>query len=494
MTAKKVAVIGGGLAGLSGAIHLQKNGFDVDIYEQNDQLGGKTGEYRWNGFRWDTGPSLITLPFVIEELFETAGEKREKALPWIAVDPLCRYFWTEGARLDAAANFSRLQNEIESFSPGQGDATNRFLAYSKRIWDITADLFLTAPIHELKTWLNLKTLRRLFLLHQIDPLHTVDQGVRRFFKDPRLIQLFDRYATYNGSDPFQAPATLNIIPYVECVLGGYYLHGGIYRLVEELQRLADNLGVRIHTRHKVDKIHHQNGVVTGIQVDDHRLPVDAVLCNADVVQSFRSLIDGFPAEQKKLERLEPSLSGIVFLWAVNRKHEGLAHHNIFFSNDYRREFVQIFAENRVPDDPTVYVAITSKTDPMDAPPGQENWFVLVNAPYLQNQEPQKETLTTVRQNVLNRLLQNGFDARKQIVHEHVISPQDFFLRYGSNRGSIYGISSNSRKTAFQRPANRSRRIRGLYFAGGSVHPGGGIPLVLLSGKLAAGLIVRYQGD
>ncbi len=495
MSDKKVIVIGAGLAGLSGAIYLRKRGFQVEVFEQNEQLGGKAGEIRANGFRFDTGPSLVTMPFVLEDLFREVGADRSALLPWLEIDPICRYFWPDGSQLDAVGDVERMQNLIEAFAPGEGAAFRRFLAYCKRIYDATADIFLTAPIHETTVWLRLQTLKKIFSLPRIDPFHTVDQSVRRFFRDPRLVQLFDRYATYNGSNPFQAPATLNIIAYVEFVLGAVYPHGGIYRLVSRLQQIAQELGVIIHAGQRVEKIlYDDRHRVTGVQVGGDGHAADAVLCNADVVQTYANLIEGFPRERRKLERLEPSLSGMVFLWSVKKNHPMLAHHNIFFSADYRREFNQLFVEKTLPSDPTVYIAITSKTDPADAPPGEENWFVLINAPYLDNTRPADSgAAAALRKAVFARLAQAGIDIAPYISHEQVIGPDDFYRLYGSNRGSIYGISSNSRQTAFRRPANRNKRLSGLYFAGGSAHPGGGIPLVVLSAKMAADLIARHTG-
>jgi phytoene desaturase len=380
------------------------------------------------------------------------------------------------------------------FSEKEVDAFKRFMQYSERIYALTSRIFLYTPIHELSRVLTLQNLATLVRIFQIDPFRTVHQGVSRFFSDSRLVQLFDRYATYNGSDPYQAPATLNIIPHVEFGIGGYYIRGGMYRLVETLTHLADEMGVRIHTRQRVQKILHTGTSVTGLCVDNQTLATDAVLCNSDVVTTFSSLIEGFPQVQRSLNTFEPSLSGLVFLWGINQTTPQWAHHNILFSSDYRREFKQIFTDRSMPDDPTIYISITSKTDPDHAPDGKENWFVLVNTPYLSENQDWDAWIQKTRERVLLKIKSVlGTSIADKIEVEETITPRDFLLKYGSNKGSIYGISSNSRTTAFRRPANRNRHLRGLYFAGGSAHPGGGIPLVLLSGKMAAELINQYQG-
>ena len=488
---KQAAVIGGGLAGLSGAIHLARRGYSVDLFEKTDQLGGKMNGIRTDGFRFDTGPSLLTMPFVLDELFADAGCRREDYLTLLPIEPMCRYFFSDRSQLDASANAARMEKAIAGLAPQDSGQFHRFMAYSRRIYDVTAQVFLYTPVHEYKKLLQPRHLPTLLALPSIDAWRTVHKGIKRFFRDQRVVQLFDRYATYNGSNPYQAPATLNIIPYVEYGFGGFYIKGGMYQLVKALTQVAEALGVRIHTQQPVEEIFVRQGRVAGLRVNGAFVAVERVLCNMDVVTAFAELLPGFGVERKRLSKLEPSLSGMIFLWGVNKSHPQLAHHNIFFSADYHREFEQIFRDLQPPDDPTVYVAITSRVDAEDAPTAAENWFVLVNMPYLSDRV-KPPAVEPVRRAVLQKLHAHGLKIEPNITVEKVIRPQDFRDRYASNSGSIYGLSSNSRSMAFRRPANRSRALRGLYFAGGSSHPGGGIPLVLLSGKMAADLIAEQE--
>ncbi len=490
MENKTVAVIGGGLGSLSGAIRLARLGFSVQLFEKNPQLGGKVNEVVLADYRFDTGASLLTMPSVIDELFNFAGFKRSDYLDFVPIDPICRYFFPDGAVMDASADKTKMKAAIAQLSPSDVKAYERFLKYAERIHNLTAEIFMFTPIHEFRKLMRHRHFRTLFRLHQIDPFRTVHQSVSRFFSDSRLIQLFDRYATYNGSDPFQAPATLNIIPYIEYGLGGYYIKGGIYRLIDALKAVACELGVQIHTSAKVEKICHDDKRVSGVRVNGEKVGAKYVLCGADAVVAHDELIDGHQTREKRLNRLEPSLSGMVFLWGVRAKQPALAHHNIIFSNDYNAEFKQIFKHRKVPDEPTIYIAITSKTDTVDAPVDGENWFVLLNMPYLVPGQMWEQEKTRMRQVVLDRLKQLGFDIADQIEVEQIYTPEDFSELYASNQGSIYGVSSNSKATAFKRLPNRSRLLDGLYFAGGSVHPGGGIPLVILSGKIAATLIAE----
>ncbi len=489
---KRVAVVGAGLGALSCASRLARLGFEVIIFEKNPQIGGKLNEMRLGTYRFDTGPSLLTMPFVIDELFEFLGFSRQALLEFTPLEPICRYFYPDGARLDASADIAKMKTEMAKLSAADAASYENFLTYAERIYKLTADIFLFSSIHEFASLLKLRHLRTFFRLHQIDPLRTVHQGVARFFKDARLVQLFDRYATYNGSNPYRAPATLNIIPHVEYGLGSYYIRGGMYRLAEAMLHVADALGVKIETSAKVEKILHDDHRATGILVNGKKIAADYVVCGQDVVVAHNQLIDGFDAHRRKLNRLEPSCSGLVFLWGVAKRHPELAHHNIFFSRDYQNEFAQIFEKRRPPDDPTIYVAITSKSDFAHAPSHGENWFVLLNMPYLTGEVQWNDETAKIREIVIKKLRRMGFDIENHIAEEATITPQDFYQRYLSNRGSIYGISSNSRSTAFKRPANRSRELKGLYFAGGSTHPGGGIPLVLLSGKIAAELIDKAE--
>ncbi len=484
--------MGAGLGALSGALRLARMGCEVTVFEKNPEIGGKLNEKRLGAYRFDTGPSLLTMPFVIDELFEFLGFSRRTLLEFAPLEPICRYFYPDGAKLDASADAAKMKQEMAKLSAEDAATYENFLAYAERIYKLTADIFLFSPIHEFAELLKRRNLKTLFRLQQIDPWRTVHQGVSRFFKDARLVQLFDRYATYNGSNPYRAPATLNIIPHVEYGLGSYYIRGGMYRLAEALLHLAGKLGVKIHTSARVEKILHDGSRVSGLMVGGEKIAAEYVLCGQDVVMAYNQLIDGFAKRRERLNRLEPSCSGMVFLWGVNKKHPELAHHNIFFSHDYRNEFTQIFAAKRPPDDPTIYVAITGKSDPIHAPAYGENWFVLLNMPYLTNAVQWNGETSRVRESVMKKLQRMGFDIENHVEEEAAITPQDFYQRYLSNRGSIYGISSNNRSTAFKRPANRSRDLKGLYFAGGSTHPGGGIPLVLLSGKIAAELIAQAE--
>ncbi len=492
-----VIVIGGCLGGLAGAITLASKGYEVTLLEKNDSIGGKMNYHSMQTqegeFSFGTGPSLLTMPHLLDRLFSIAGVDRRERLEFKLLDPICRYFFSDCSVLDASSHQPTMMHNIAALAnDAEAQAYSDFLAYSETIYRTTADVFLHTPFQEFTKLLHPRYLSALTRLQNIDAWRTVNTAVRSFFQDERLIQLFNRYPTYNGSDPYKAPATLNIIPYVEYGLGGFAVRGGMYRIAEELRTLALDCGVHIEYNAPVDEILHKNNRVTGVRLHNKQITADYVLCNADVVEVYRHLIQGFPQRKEKLEQLEPSVSGMVFLWGVARQFPQLQLHNIFFSQDYRTEFRSIFDEKKVPDDPTVYVSISCKSDPSLAPNGCENWFVLLNMPYLHEQNWDEE-IHRMKQAILRTLAQHGIDVEPHIVCENIITPAALYERYRSNKGSIYGISSNSQFSAFLRPPNRSRDLHGLYFCGGSSHPGGGVPLVLLSGMMAAQLIHEDAG-
>ncbi len=487
---RTVNIVGGGLGGLSTAIQLRNAGLEVNLFEKNSTLGGKMQEVKSQGYRFDTGPSLLTMPFVIEDLFSAVGKKMNDFVQIEPVNPICKYFWEDGKILNTFSEITKMQSEIANFSKLDSQNYPKFLDYSKRIYDLTAEIFLFQPIHEIEKVLKIKNLPTLFQLPQIDPFRTMHESIVKYFENEKIIQIFDRYATYNGSNPFKAPATLNIIPFVEYCLGGFYIRGGMYRLVDSLKEIAVEIGVKINLNSNVEKVNQKQKKVKGVTVNGEFVKSDFVVCNSDVVVSHNELIEGFELKKEKLNKLEPSLSGMVFLWGVKKKTEKLSHHNIIFSNDYKQEFNDIFESKTVSEDPTVYVSVTSKTDSNHAPKDCENLFVLINAPYLTDSQDWKKNINILRKATLQKFKSVGIDVEKNIEFEKTYTPKDLFNLYKSNKGSIYGISSNDRNSAFKRPPNRSRELENLYFVGGSSHPGGGIPLVLLSGKIVSELILE----
>jgi len=489
-----IKIVGAGLGGLSVACLLAIKGHKVTILEKNRRPGGKINEIRADGFRFDTGPSLLTMPFILESLFEYCDVDINDYLDIKPVDPICRYFYPDSTQFDCFQDTSLNVAQIQEFAANDVDAYKKFIAYSGKLYERIKEAFLFNPLYDLSDLgsLNLTDFFR------IDAFDTVAESIDKRFQSEKLRQFFKRFTTYNGSSPFQAPATLNVIPHVELALGGYYIDGGMYALVEALTRLADELGVEISCDTEIREITTHNGSTSGLtDASGNRIQADLVVSNADAYETYLHLVAQSSISNRKQNRisnLEPSCSGFVLLLGTDRTYENLLHHNIFFSEDYEREFKQIFDHKVMPDDPTIYIANSSQTNPAHAPEGCSNLFVLVNAPYLSDQYDWETKQESSKNLIIEKLENNGLnDLGDHIIFSKCITPKDFHQRYRSNRGSIYGTSSNSRFAAFMRPRNKSRSVDGLYLVGGSAHPGGGIPLVTLSAFHAAELIERFEG-
>ncbi len=557
---KSIIVVGAGIGGLSAAIRLAAQGYDVTIFERQAQVGGKLNRIEMDGFSFDTGPSLITMPYVLEDLFLAAQRNIRDYLDLQPLDITCRYFYRDGLILNAWRDREKLAQEFAQINPHDGPALLRFLDAARNIFQAAADPFLYhslgSPLEVLRTFVRyvlwghpnvdgeiieaegpghpqgdappIHDSSRSTVLARLKakgpghpqgdapPIHdcarstvltrlkavlmalspqTLDGSVRGYFEDEHLRQLFDRYATYNGSSPYQVASVYSIIPYVEMADGGWYPRGGIYAVARALERVARELGVRIEAGCDVRRILVEQNEARGVVLEDGRVVrSDIVIANSDVVTTHRELLSPAVRNQRyvhRLEGLEPSCSGFVLLLGLDKEYPQLAHHNIFFSDDYHREFDDLFDRHVPLSNPTIYICDTSRSDPTQAPAGHENLFVLVNAPYLTAKSDWQREAPAYKERILDILASykqvDLSDIREHIVCEAILTPQDFYQKYGANAGSIYGLSSNSRMAPFTRPSNMSK-IRNLYFVGGSTHPGGGVPLVMLSGKIVAELI------
>ncbi len=488
---KEIIIIGAGLGGLSAACRLAKSGFSVTVLEKNETIGGKVNLVEADGYKFDTGASLLTMRHVLEDLFKFVGREIKDYLDIIPLEPICRYFWSDGTIFDASTDLHKTESEIAKLEPNDVENFHKFLTDAKRKYEIAEKTFLSHSLNDLPQLLRPKYLKDLLA---ISSLKTLDKHTKSYFKSPKLQQLFNRFATYNGSSPYQTPATFALIPYIEFGLGAWYVKGGMYEIPKSLEKLAIELGVKIYTESEVEKIEIENETAVGVKVGGESFGCDFVIANSDAIETYRNLIDkserkSFP--DKKLNKIEPSCSGFVLLLGTTKQFPQLAHHNIFFSDDYLAEFDAIFKQKRPPMNPTIYVCASSKSDATQAPKNHENLFILVNAPYTTDKTDWQTEAKSYRDLIIKKLEQSGLkDLENSIEFEQTITPADFEKKYAANRGSIYGVSSNGIFSAFLRPPNKSKDIENLYFVGGATHPGGGIPLVLLSGKMASELILR----
>ncbi len=486
---KPVVIVGAGIGGLSAAIRLAAVGHKVLVLEQNATIGGKMGEVREAGFRWDTGPSVITMRHVLVDLFASAGKRLEDYLTLEPLEPITRYFYPDGTVLDCSRDLPTMLGQIQALDERDVEGYLNYLAYAARLHRITGPVFIYDQPPTLASFSRVAPRDML----RVDPFRTMQSAINGFVQSPHLRQLLGRFATYVGASPYLAPATLNVIAHVELNEGVWYPRGGIYRIARALEKLAVELGVEIRTGCAVHQIVVEGKQVTDVLLTDGtRIATAGVIANVDVATVYEKLLpEEFVAGQlKELTQQESSCSGFILLLGIEGQHPHLAHHNIFFSGDYPREFKQIFEDGLPPDDPTIYVSITSKTDEGDAPQGSENWFVLVNAPPLSSRFAWSAQATAYRDRLLDKLALHGVEVRGSIRTERMFTPVDLERLTGARRGALYGWSSNNRLAAFRRPHNRAAGVRGLYFAGGTTHPGGGVPMVMLSGKVAVELMLK----
>jgi len=486
---QKVIVIGGGIAGLAASIRLSAKGFKVTLLEANQTVGGNLGEISNQGFRWDTGPSILTKPEYIEELFRICDKNPEDYIRFQKVEPLFRYFFTDGTFIDSFSDRKKFEAELKTKSTESFFHVNKLLDDSKEIFRLTNEVFLERSLHEFRNYFDLATIRGILRFNRVRAFSSMHAYNRKAFSDKRLVQLFDRYASYNGSNPFEAPATLNVITHFAVNNGSFLPEGGMISIPKSLHRLAMESGVDIKISCPAKKIVIENNKVSGVETDTGFIPADIVVSNADVHYTYKNLLTDF--RMPRIVESQPrSSSVIVFYWGINKVVPELELHNTFFGEDDKIEYDALFRDHTITDDPTVYLYNSSKMNQSDAPPGMSNWFVMVSAPHNSGQDWNK-IVPGVKRNVLKKISSMlKEDIEPHIISETILTPAMIEKRTNAWLGSIYGNSSNKILSAFLRHPNFSRKIKGLYFCGGSVHPGAGLPLCLLSAKITSELITR----
>ena len=484
---KKCIVIGAGIAGIAAAIRMRNKGYSVAVYEANNFPGGKLSTESSKGYRFDMGPSVFTMPAYVDELFELSGRNPREFFNYIQLNPVYHYFFEDGTVLDAYHDKEQFAMEMAGKTLDKKEDILKFLEKTEVIYNLTADVFLHSSLHKFKNYFTRRVAKGLLNFGKIGAFDTMNGANEKAFKDPRLVQVFNRYATYNGSSPYLSPATLNVIPYVEIVKGAFYPEGGMYSITSSLVRLAKEIGVEFYFSSPVHEILMTNKTATGIKTAHGAVQCDIVISNMDIYNSYQKLMPGLKKPEKILNQPKSS-SGIIFYWGIKKEFHQLGLHNILFSKNYQEEFDTIFSKKTIYTDPTIYLNITSKKTPSDAPAGCENWFSFINVPHNTGQDWDL-LISQARQAVIqkiNRVLKT--DLAPLIETEMVFDPRVIESRTSSAFGAIYGNSSNNKFAAFLRHPNFSKEIKNLYFCGGSVHPGPSIPLCLLSAKITTGLI------
>lgn len=477
----KISIIGAGIAGLASAIRMASRGYEVEVFEANAYPGGKLSEFRVGDYRFDAGPSLFTMPQYVEELFEVAGKQVENYFQYERLERVCEYFWEDQTRLTAFADQEAFAQEVEQKLGVPAQKVRDALADSHHKYEVTGKIFLEKSLHKKQTWLDTSVMKAMLKIPTLDLFTTMNELNEKQFGHPKLVQLFNRYATYNGSNPYKTPGLLNIIPHFEYGFGAYLPKGGMHAITLALFQLAKDIGVRFHFEQKVEEILVEGKKVKGIRVNKEKRFCDRVICNMDIFHAYRKLLPNV-RHPKRILSQPKSTSALIFYWGIEKSFPELDVHNILFSENYEQEFAMMEAGSII-DDPTVYINVTCKKNPQDAPEGCENWFTMINVPHNDGQN-WDELIATARKNIqqkIKRCLQ--VDIADLIAEETILDPRSIESRTQSHLGALYGTSSNNRMAAFMRHPNFSSNINGLYFCGGSVHPGGGIPLCLLSAKI-----------
>ncbi len=486
---KTVGVIGAGIGGLALSIRLANQGFKVTIFEKNSYPGGKLSELNSNGFRFDKGPSLFTMPSLIDELTKLQGSSNK--FEYQKLDVITNYFYSDGTQLKASANLEEFAEEVHLKLNENKETVLKHIKRNAFYFKTTEDLFLKQSLHQLKNFINIKTLKGILFAPFLGLFGTMNKQNEKTFSNPKTVQLFNRFATYNGSNPYKAPALMNMISHLEFNLGAYLPKKGMHQITTHLVKLAKEANVEIKYNTAVETLNvASNNRIASIKSNGVNYPFDIVASDADIHALYNFLLPK-SFTPKKLIQQEKSSSAYVFYWGIDKEFATLGLHNILFSDDYKKEFDYLFSKQFPTDDPTIYINITSKYCKEDAPKGCENWFVMVNVPH--NKTNSINYAADIRKNVvdkINSMLKT--DIEKHIISESTLSPIDIENQTSSFGGSLYGNSSNNKFAAFLRHANFSSSIKNLFLVGGSVHPGGGIPLCLFSAKIASQLIVEQE--
>jgi diapolycopene oxygenase len=493
----RAIVVGGGLGGLAAACTLAARGHAVTLFEASPWLGGKAAVLSEAGFRFDMGPTILTIPNILHRIFAEAGRKLEDYLLLVRLDPQWRCFFEDGSALDLVENVDSMAKTLDTFAPESARGYRDFLKLSERLHRISDDYFFWKSIGGIRDMIDLKAGFQPKILGDVLSMRmgrSVAGTVRKFIPDARVAQMIDHFTQYVGSSPDASPAVLCGIAHMQTRDGVWYPIGGTRAVPDALVKLGTELGVTYRPDTPIRRIIVRDGAATGVETDAGGIvEADAVVSNADAVRTHRELVNGTASKRFERRReYEPACSGVVLYLGLNKAYDHLLHHGFVFSRDPHEEFDAIYRRGEPAPDPTCYLAATARTEPNTAPPGGEALYVLVHTPFLRPHHDWKRMLPEYRRVILDKLKTTGRmpDIEDRIVFESALTPQDIHDRYRVLNGAIYGIASHGKWRGAFKPANRSRDLKNLYLAGGAAHPGPGMPMVLMSGWIAADSLDR----
>ena len=486
---KKVIVIGAGLGGLSAAISLAANGYSVHVFEKNDKVGGKLNVLKKDGFSFDMGPSILTLPHYFRRLWTRAGRRMEEDVTIETVTPHWRNFFEDGTVIDLHMDPSEMKKELLKL--GDPELEKRFfefMKYSAEQYDLIEDGYFEKGLDTKKDFISFYNWKKIL---KIDYWTTMHRRVKKRLKNPHLIDIMDYFIKYVGSSALKAPAFMNLMPTIQFRYDLWYVNGGMYNLALGMENLAKSLGITINLNSEVSEIEKEENQILGIRLVDGSFHAsDILVSNMEVIPAYERLLKEDDEFMNKLKPFEPACSGLVLHIGTDRPFPQLAHHNFFFARDQERHFQSVFEEGKIPEDPTLYVVAPSRTDPSVCPEGCDNIKVLPHIPYLKKQgNPSREDYLALRGRILEKMERTGLKGlRESIITEDMWTPVDIEKHYYSNGGSIYGVVSDRKKNFALKCPKKSTKYRNLFFVGGSVNPGGGMPMVVLSGQNVADMI------
>lgn len=486
---KRVIVIGAGLGGLSAAISLAADGYDVSVYEKNERIGGKLNIHQASGFNFDMGPSIFTLPQYFQRLFDKAGRRLEDYVPLVAVEPHWRNFFEDGMVFDLTADRAVMSKELAKLGQGLEKQFYEFLSYSERQFVLIESGYFDRGLDTIRDFMKHYPLSRTF---RMDFLRTMASGVRRYIDHPKLQDVFDFFIKYVGSSAWHAPGFMNLMPHIQFGFGLWYVDGGMYNLARGLERLMSEMSIPVHLNSAVTRIVTTDDRVDGIEVNGVFIAADVIVSNMEVIPVYERLTGESDSFIRKFRRFEPACSGLVIHLGLDREYPDVGHHNFLFSADQHKHFHTVFRDRKLPHDPTVYMVAPCRTDRTIAPPGHEIIKLLPHIPYINDRNPYtRDDLMVLKEAILDKAERLALpDLRKHIVLEHVWTPFDIQEKYNSTGGSIYGVVSDLWKNMALKMPQQSTKYKNLFFVGGSVNPGGGMPMVVLSGVNVAGKVKK----
>jgi phytoene desaturase len=501
---RRIAVVGAGMGGLAAAIRLQKMGFDVEVFEKNASVGGRMNRLQAEGFTFDTGPSLLLMTDTYRDLFRFAGTELAEHVDLIPLDSDYRVVFGDGDGLTMRRTLPEMIRELERIEPGVTPNFYRFLEDACHKYRLGRSEFVERDFERARDFFGVRNLR---LLLKTRALNNYYRSVSRFFRTEKLRQAFSLQTMYLGLSPFDAPAVYSLLPYTEIAEDGlWFPRGGMYALIEAMERLARDLGVRFHLNSPVERVVVTKGRARGVRVNGEEVEADAVLVNADLPYAYRELLGGEADGDLKLrrrEKLQYTASAFMLYLGLDRKLDHMLHHNFYLSERYRKNFEAIFRDRALPEDPSFYAVVPSRTEPTMAPEGGEALFVLVPVPHMGDDGKPGgrsgvdwERDGAAFKEKVYRLLERRCDIpdlRERIVYERVKTPLDWRDDYNLEEGAAFGIGHGIMQVGYFRPPMVSRAVGGMYFVGASTRPGTGVPLVTIGAKLVAERIGRDLG-